>query len=211
MNDLLQLDRSVFAGINAGWSNPVFDVLMPWVSHSADPAAVPLWIVFIGLLIAWRLARSSGTDQPKGRYRAIVKTAVLACLYMALIYGVNAWAYSGLKHLVHRPRPFVQQTVILRVSPADAAALGNDRSFPSGHAANAFMVAALLSEWLRRKRYCLYGMAAWVALSRIYLGVHYTGDVLVGACLGFSITWLMLFFYPLKNVVAREYLSVPHK
>jgi membrane-associated phospholipid phosphatase len=81
---------------------------------------------------------------------------------------------------------------------------------PSGHAANAFMVAALLSEWLRRKRYCLYGMAALVALSRIYLGVHYPGDVLVGACLGFSITWLMLFFYPLKSIMARGNLPGPH-
>jgi undecaprenyl-diphosphatase len=199
MNDLLQLDKTVFAWINTGWSNPVFDVSMPWISRIADPFAVPLWIALIGLLIGRRLFHRVSIDRSGTGHREIMKAAALSVLYMVLIYGVNAEVYSGLKTLSHRPRPFVQQTVILRVSPADASALGGDRSFPSGHAANAFMVATLLAEWLRRKRCYLYGMAVLVALSRIYLGVHYPVDVLAGGCLGFSITWLMLFFYPLQN------------
>ena len=45
--------------------------------------------------------------------------------------------------------------------------MSNDSSFPSGHACNAFMIAALFAERLRRKRYILYGLAGVVALSRI--------------------------------------------
>lgn len=210
MSDLSQFDRTVFAWINIDWSNPIFNVIMPWITHIGDAATVWLWIVFIGLLMSWQLAHSIETDQCTGQQRTIMKAVVLFCLYMALIYGVNAGAYSGLKHLFHRYRPFTQQTVILRVSPTTASVLGNDRSFPSGHAANSFMVAALLAERLRRKRYYLYGVAALVAFSRIYLGVHYPSDVLVGGCLGLYITWLMLFFCPLRNRIARENIFVLH-
>lgn len=209
MSVFSQFDRTAFAWINTDWSNPIFNVIMPWITHIGDPATIWLWIIFIGALMGWQLAHSIETDQGGKQHRTIMKAVVLFCLYMALIYGVTAGAYSGLKHLFHRSRPFMQQTVILRVSSTTTSVLGNDSSFPSGHAANAFMVAALFAERLRRKRYYLYSMASLVAFSRIYLGVHYPIDVLVGACLGLSITWLMLFYRPLRNRMARDNLSVP--
>ncbi|MFA6445380.1 MAG: phosphatase PAP2 family protein, partial [Sterolibacterium sp.] len=169
MSALLQFDRTAFAWINSDWSNPVFDAAMPWITHIGDGVSVWPWIVFTGALLAWQLARSMESGPGKGRVRPIMQAAGLACLCMASIYGVNAAAYTGLKHLSQRSRPFTQQAVVLRVSPATASALGNDTSFPSGHTANAFMLAALLAERLRRKRYYLYGMAVLVGFSRIYL------------------------------------------
>jgi len=210
MSDFSQFDRTAFSLINTDWSNPIFNAIMPWITHIGDPATVGLWIVFIGLLMGWQLAHSIETVQGRGQHRTIMKAVVLFCLYMALIYGVNAGAYIGLKHLFHRSRPFIQQTVMLRVSPTTASVLGNESSFPSGHAANAFMIAALFAERLRRKRSYLYGMAALVAFSRIYLGVHYPIDVFVGGCLGLSITWMMLFYCPLRNRIARENLFFSH-
>ena len=201
---LLQLDRTVFVWINAHWSNSIFDVIMPWMTHLGDAATVLLWIALIGLLMIRHFERSNRTDQVRGQRRTIMKAIALCCLYMAFIYGVNAGVYTSLKHLFHRSRPFVQQTVILRVSSTTVSNLSNDGSFPSGHASNAFMVAALLAEWVRRKRYVFYGVAAFVALSRIYLGVHYPSDVIVGACLGVTITWLMLLFRPLRNRITHE-------
>lgn len=206
MSDLLQFDRAAFAWINTDWSNPIFNVVMPWVTHFADAASVFLWIVFIGLFMGRQLARSIGNGQGKEQRRIIMKAVVLFCLYMLLIYGVNAGAYNGLKHLFHRPRPFMQQTVILRVSPTTLSVSDNDSSFPSGHAANAFMVAVLLAERFRRKRYYLYGMAALVAFSRIYLGVHYPSDVLMGCLSGWSIASLMLYLYPPR--IAGDHLLV---
>ena len=204
MSDILQLDRTVFFWINTCWSNAVFDTIMPWVTHLGDAVAVWLWIAFIG----WQHARVVKTGQGDGQYGKIMNAVVFFCLYMALIYGVNAGLYNGLKNAFHRSRPFVQEIVTLRVSPTTAAGLSNG-SFPSGHASNAFMIAALLADRLRRVRYGLYGMAALVALSRIYLGVHYPSDVLVGSCLGLSVTWLMLSFRPLRNRITREDLFVP--
>ena len=204
MISLPQLDRTIFVWINADWSNSIFDVIMPWITRLADAASVWLWIVFMGLLIGWQMAHSVKAGQGSVNHRAIMRAIGLFCLYMALIYGVNAVAYNGLKHFFHRSRPFVQQTVILRVSSTTVSNMSNDSSFPSGHACNAFMIAALFAERLRRKRYILYGLAGVVALSRIYLGVHYPSDVIMGACLGLAITWFMLFFPPLRSRMMRE-------
>ncbi|OPY87425.1 MAG: putative undecaprenyl-diphosphatase YbjG [Syntrophus sp. PtaU1.Bin208] len=197
MMDLLHWDRTVFDWINSGWSNAVLDEILPWISHLGDAAAVWLWIALLGLLMTWQTAGTIRADCERKRQGTIVKAIALSCLYLALIYGVNAGTYNGLKHLFYRPRPYLEKAVTLRVSPATASHLRRDSSFPSGHAANAFMVAAIFAERFRRKRYGLYGLAAMVALSRIYLGVHYPTDVLAGSCSGLAITWFMLSLRPL--------------
>jgi undecaprenyl-diphosphatase len=201
MIDFLQLDRAVFTWINITCSNSVFDVIMPWITSLGDATTVWLWLVLIGLLMIRHYYRSIGTGRDEGKRYTILKAFFFPCLYMVLIFGVNAGVYKGLKHLCQRPRPFLEQTVTLRVDSTSASFLRNSGSFPSGHACNAFMVATLFAGWFQRKRFGLYGLAALVALSRIYLGIHYPGDVLAGGCLGFAITWLMLFFHPLRNKI----------
>ena len=76
----------------------------------------------------------------------------------------------GLKELVRRKRPLEDE-------------LGNP-SFPSGHTAFAFTAATVLSYQHRRWRVPFYIVAGVVGLSRIYLGRHYSSDVLMGAALG---------------------------
>lgn len=193
MISLLQLDGTVFVWINTDCSNPVLDVVMPLFSHLGDSAAVWLWIACIGLIMLFRQAPRFRTGQGGTPRGAMMKKVVLFCLFMALIYGINAGVYGSLKHLVQRPRPFVQQTAIVRVSSAEVMHLQHNGSFPSGHACNAFMIAVLLAGRFRRRRYVIFGAASLVALSRVYLGVHYPSDVIAGACLGSATTWLMLF------------------
>jgi len=207
MISLLDFDKAVFFWINSGWSNSILDSMMPWISRAADPIITWLWIVFIGVLSGWRFSQSADAYVRSSQARMFaLKAGALFCLYLALIYGVNAGVYKGLKHFSRRSRPFVHETVLLRVSPVIARNLETDGSFPSGHACNAFMGAALLAALFRRKRLVFYGAAAMIALSRVYLGVHYPSDVLVGGCLGLSVTWLMLSFRPLRHRMARENL-----
>ena len=63
------------------------------------------------------------------------------------------------------------------------------------HAANAFAVGILFAGFYRRVRWWLIGLAALIALSRVFVGVHYPGDILVGAALGTAIAGALIGMY----------------
>ena len=89
-----------------------------------------------------------------------------------------ALACSGLiGHVFYRDRPFVTHAVLQLIAhPANA-------SFPSDHAIGAFVIAT--SIWLfHRKEGALAALAALIAISRVWTGVHYPLDVLAGAAIG---------------------------
>ena len=84
-----------------------------------------------------------------------------------------------LKAVFERPRPF---ETLAAADPLLGATVG--ASMPSGHAATAFAGAVVLSVLLRRAVPALFLLAAAIAFSRIYVGVHDPLDVLAGAALG---------------------------
>jgi undecaprenyl-diphosphatase len=79
-----------------------------------------------------------------------------------------------LKLAVHRARPRVTTLV-----PEP-----HSHSFPSGHAASSFACAVVLAAFVPRWRAAFYVLAALIAFSRAYVGVHYPLDVLAGAAWG---------------------------
>jgi undecaprenyl-diphosphatase len=81
--------------------------------------------------------------------------------------------------VVARPRPFVADA-----DPAPLLLGVVSDSFPSGHAATSFAGAAVLMRYLAGRWLVLFGLAAAVAWSRVYVGVHYPSDVAGGALLG---------------------------
>jgi undecaprenyl-diphosphatase len=85
----------------------------------------------------------------------------------------------GLKQAVGRVRP---SSVFAEPKPLVAAP--RDGSFPSGHAATSFACATVLAFALPRYRLAFLVLAAAIAWSRVYVGVHYPLDVLGGAILG---------------------------
>ena len=64
-------------------------------------------------------------------------------------------------------------------------------SFPSSHGVNIFAAAFFLSQPFKRVSPLIYGIAAVVAYSRVYLGIHYPLDVIGGAAIGLVIAWPM--------------------
>jgi len=106
--------------------------------------------------------------------------------YMVGGYIVSTIITQGLKVITKRPRPFITYPDIVQRTKADGY------SMPSGHTSSAFCTATSLS-LLFPKWYVIapcYLYAATVGYARMYQGVHYPTDVIVGAIVGAGSAWL---------------------
>ncbi len=94
------------------------------------------------------------------------------------------------KELIERPRP--EQT-LEQVTMRTKSHSGH--SFPSNHAVNMFAVMTFLSQVSPQFRAFFYIIAALIAYSRVYVGVHYPFDVLAGALIGYTIGRLLFLLF----------------
>jgi undecaprenyl-diphosphatase len=117
----------------------------------------------------------------------LVLAAVLCAVYKrwgTFLLTVAAVALAdlitlALKRLVDRPRPFIRYA-----DPKVLVPIPHDPSFPSGHSATSFAAATMLAFAFPGFAPVLLVLAAAVAYSRVYVGVHYPLDVIAGAALG---------------------------
>lgn len=104
---------------------------------------------------------------------------------IALAATVSFFVASAVNHVL--------KDLVARARPPEAIGLDplvgvpGSPSFPSGHAMSAFATAAVVAVLAPRMRWPVLALAALVGLSRVYLGVHFWLDVLVGSVLGFAI------------------------
>ena len=106
--------------------------------------------------------------------------------YMIGGFVVSSIVTQGMKHIVRRDRPYVTYPYLIKRD------VGGSYSFPSGHTSAAFCTATSLS-LLFPKWYVIapsYLYAATVGYARMYQGVHYPSDVLVGAAVGAGSAWI---------------------
>jgi len=104
-----------------------------------------------------------------GRHR---RRWLRASAIVAGAYGANV----AIKYTVRRPRPDLPELPPLTDTPGEM-------SFPSAHSTTSFAAVQLFSE-LGLPKPGLYALAAALASSRLYLGVHYPSDIVAGATLG---------------------------
>lgn len=113
---------------------------------------------------------------------AILRRRPLVILVLAVAEEISSYTDGLLKSAIGRVRPPLADPGVHPSIPVP-----HDPSMPSGHAMLAFTGAVILAAVVPRARWALLVLAGGIALSRVYLGVHYPSDVLVGAALGAGI------------------------
>lgn len=184
LETIQQIDTNIFLYLN-GFHSPFFDVVMWWASNKF------IWIpLYIGLL--WLFIRQN----PK-------KTGLLLLMIILLIVLSDQSANLA-KFAVARLRPSNEPTLhglihLLRNYS------GGDYGFYSAHASSSFAVAVFVISIIGRRYKWLIPLmlsyAILVSYSRIYLGVHYPGDVLVGILMGSLIGFAIsrLYYYSRRD------------
>lgn len=128
-------------------------------------------------------------------YRSGWKRGLMIVLAVALTVALSDQIASSLiKPLVCRLRPSHAEHLCAYVLNGHR---GGMYGFVSSHAANTFGVAMLLTLFFRNRfvAISIFLWAAIVSYSRIYLGVHYPGDIICGAMLGMLVALLVYWLF----------------
>ncbi len=162
LHRLGQIDRTVYVAV-ARLSTPALDVPLSRLSHVANHSKP--WFLVAGVLAAF--------GGPTGRRAALTGVAAIGAASLV----VN----QPMKLAGNRTRP---DRVGHEVPEARWVKMPTSTSFPSGHSASALAFAVAVGDVVPALRWPLRVAGATVAFSRVYTGVHYPGDVLVGAATG---------------------------
>jgi len=136
------------------------DLLMRWCTLAGNG---PLW---------WLIGISLYVLDPRGG-PIVARLAIAFALELSL--------YKVLKQSLRRPRPYIVLAAV-----TNAVAPPDEFSFPSGHSAAATVMLTVVGAVYPGAIFALGPLAALIAVSRVYLGMHYPSDVVAGALLGIA-------------------------
>jgi undecaprenyl-diphosphatase len=166
------------------------------VSHHVPWLDMPMWLLSlsgVGGSIWIGIAGAMAAWVPRLRPAAWQLLLVVALSQVVVDFG--------LKPFVARDRPFIADSAVRVVGYQPTT-----QSFPSGHSTTSFAAATVLSYAVRGRGLALaWLLAAGIAFSRIYIGVHYPLDVAAGALLGVALgVWVTgrRAWYNLRSSVA---------
>ena len=182
MNHLLewldQIDRSILYIINDTLANPIFDLFFTTITNE-HLWAIPVLIGLLALIV-------------RGGRRG----QIAAVLVLITASATDATVVQIIKPAIARLRPShaLGDTINLLVPK------GGRYGFLSAHAANIFAGTTVLSYFYTQWKKPLLFLAFSVALSRVYVGVHYPGDVLFGGLFGYGMAWLVITLWVLLKM-----------
>ena len=184
-------DQRLFLFLN-GFHNAFFDTLMYWITYKYT--WYPLYLLLIIAIIS------------KYRWQGLI-----ICLTMIFAVSISDQITSGfMKPYFGRLRPCYDLRIQELVHVV--AGCGGKYGFASSHSSTTFGLATTV--WLALRQWSTYFRWAFlwagiIAYSRIYVGVHYPVDILIGACVGIIVGWLMYLLY--LKVAQRLFYRQDHQ
>lgn len=188
IEQLKHIDQQILLFVNS-LNSPFFDKVM--YTLSGKEIWIPLYLAILIYL---------GVKNKKKFW--LILLFIIVAVLMADQFSVQLF-----KNVFHRLRPCHEPSLDGLIHLVNGQC-GGLYGFVSSHASNSFNVA-LLSLMFIKKRWYTISILLWASIigySRIYLGVHYPGDVLCGALLGSLIGWGVYKLYELTD----NALSKPH-
>lgn len=164
------LDASILLFVQEHLRSPLLSSVLVFISRLGDKGL--FWFVVIALLLIFRKTRQGG----------LITFTALAAEFVACDVII--------KHLLMRPRPYLVISELICLVPPETST-----SFPSGHSASSFVCAYVLCRLYGKKGAWAFLPATLIALSRIYVGVHYPSDVVCGIVLGLVVGVVVYAFW----------------
>lgn len=187
-----KFDQNLTLEINS-WDYPVTDPV--WQFFSDIPVWIPMYVLIVACLI-WRLGWKKG---------------LIMTLAAVATFGFCDQFSNLIKDLVCRVRP-LNDAYMLENGLNVLEGASRSFSFFSAHSANAFglatstLIGFRLDKRLKYKGYAtwMFFWASMVALSRVFVGKHYMGDILAGALIGAAAGFA---FASIARIIITRYIK----
>lgn len=167
MNELISLDQQLLLFLN-GLGSSTFDPF--WLLVTGKWFWIPFYVILLYLI-----------------YKAIPRRKLIFVLiFIAIGIAISDQLASVFKHGIERLRPCHDPLIMEKMR---MIICGGKYGFYSAHASSSFFLVSFLTILIGKNyKYLPYVLVVWaciVSYSRIYVGVHYPGDVAFGAAVGF--------------------------
>jgi len=181
---LIRQDQQFFLWLN-GMHSTLMDTLMYWITYKYT--WIPMYLALMTLTL-WE-------DRKKGLF--ILLTVLVAVILADKITSGLMKPYFMRFRPCHEP---ALQGLVHQVTDC-----GGLYGFASSHASTSFALAVTWFVLLRNKARYIWLIFVWAAIysySRVYVGVHYPGDILIGASIGLASGWAAIC---LNNTFLKRY------